>query len=127
MKTIKANLKVATLFFSILIMLQSCTVYQTANVTLDEAVISDNKVRIEKKNGAKLKYSKVVKFNDGKYYGKLKEKGFFINVLIDEDNIAKVQLKDQKTSTIFSVVIPLIIIGSLIGIIAWQLENMVLY
>jgi hypothetical protein len=124
MKTTTRRLKVVALFFSVLILLQSCTVYQSVNVTLDEAVGADNKVRIEKRNGEKVKYYRVLKFNDGNYYGKIKVNGMFDNLLIDENNIVKVQIKDQKTSTILTVAIPVVIIGVIIVVIAKSLENM---
>ena len=127
MKTLKAHLKVVALFFSVLILLQGCTVYKSANVTIDEAVKADNKVRIEKRNGERLKYYRVVELNDGNYYGKLKIKGLFNNFLIDEDNIDKIQIKDQSTSTILTVTIPVVIVGVLIGAVALSLENMSIY
>lgn len=123
MKTSTRHLKVVVLFFSVLILLQSCTVYQSVNVTLDEAVRADNKVRIEKINGEKAKYYRVVKFNDGNYYGKIKVNGNFDNLLIDENNIVKVQIKDKKTSTILTVAIPVVIMGVIIVVIAKSLEN----
>ena len=100
------------------------TYNQSVNVTLDEAVRADNKVRIEKRNGEEVKYYRVVKFNDGNYYGKIKVNGMFDNLLIDENNIVKVQIKDQKTSTILTVAIPVVIIGVIIVVIAKSLENM---
>ena len=127
MKTLKAHLKVVALFFSVLILLQGCTVYKSANVTIDEAVKADNKVRIEKRNGERLKYYRVVELNDGNYYGKLKIKGLFNNILIDEDSIDKIQIKDQSTSTILTVAIPVVIVGVLINAVALSLENMSIY
>jgi hypothetical protein len=124
MNTTTRHLKVVALFFSVLILFQGCTVYQSVNVTLDEAVRADNKVRIEKRNGEEVKYYRVVKFNDGNYYGKIKVNGMFDNLLIDENNIVKVQIKDQKTSTILTVAIPVVIIGVIIVVIAKSLENM---
>ena len=76
MKTLKAHLKVVALFLSVLILLQGCTVYKSANVTLDEAVRADAKVRIEKKNGERLKYFKVVVLDDGNYWQKKRKMVF---------------------------------------------------
>ena len=69
MKTLKTHIKLVALFFSVLLMLQSCTVYKSAPITLDEASKANNKVRVYNKNGEKLTYSKIVVFNDGHYYG----------------------------------------------------------
>jgi len=94
MKTIKIHLRVVAFFFSALILFQGCTVYKSANVTLDEAVKADTKVRIEKKNGERLKYFKVVVLDDGNYYGKKKKNGFLIILLLK-----KIALKKYKSKT----------------------------
>ena len=47
MKTSTKHLKVVALIFSVVILFQSCvTVYKSGNVTLEEAVRADTKVRI---------------------------------------------------------------------------------
>ena len=123
MKTIKIHLRVVAFFFSALILFQGCTVYKSANVTLDEAVKADTKVRIEKKNGERLKYFKVVVLDDGNYYGKKKEKWIFNNIIIEENSIEKIQIKDKQASTIWTIAIPVVIIGVLIGAVAIGLER----
>jgi len=123
MKTIKKHLKVFALFISVLILIQSCTIYKSTSVTLEEASKTNNKVRVEKRNGEKVKYSKIVVLNDGNFYGVKKEKYLFNNILLDQNDIDKIQLKDKTMSTILSIAIPVTIIGIAIGVFAVAIEN----
>jgi len=129
MKTINKYLKVVAIFFATLILFQGCTVYKTASVTLDEAAKINNKVRVEKKDGKKVKYSQIVVLDDGQYYGKEKVKGkiMYNYILIDEADIHKVQFLDKKRSTIFSIAVPVVIVGIIIGITAHAWNNMNIY
>jgi hypothetical protein len=56
------------LFFSALMLLQGCTVYKSAFVAHDEASKSLTKVRVEKKNGEKVKYSRIVVLDNHKFF-----------------------------------------------------------
>ena len=111
--------KIATLLCFILL-IQSCTVYKSANVSLSEAANSKSRVKITSNNGSKEKFSKVELFDDGEYYGK--KKIFLVgpeNVMIKKDNIQKVQIADKTTSTIINVMG--ILVGSAIGFIGYVL------
>ena len=111
--------KIATLLCFILL-IQSCTVYKSANVSLSEAANSKSRVKITSNNGSKEKFSKVELFDDGEYYGK--KKIFLVgpeNVMIKKDNIQKVQIADKTTSTIINVMG--ILVGSAIGFIGFWL------
>ena len=60
MKTSTKHLKVVALIFSVVILFQSCvTVYKSGNVTLEEAVRADTKVRIKTKDHQTLKFKNV--------------------------------------------------------------------
>ncbi|MGK0255042.1 MAG: hypothetical protein ACI9OE_002560, partial [Mariniflexile sp.] len=57
MKISTRQLKVVALFFSLLILFQGCvTVYKSANITLEEAVRADTKVRITTTDNQTIKY-----------------------------------------------------------------------
>ena len=127
MKTIKTHLRVVAFFFSAAILFQGCTVYKSSGVSFDEAVRAETKVRVEKKNGEKVKYSRIVVLNDGNFYGVEVIKGLSNNVIIEEDSIEKIHIKDRVLSTILTVAIPVVIVGVLIGAVALSLENMSIY
>lgn len=126
MKLCKKYLKVVALFFATLMLLQGCTVYKSANVSLNEAAQSNLKVKIIKIDGKKEKFSKIELFDNGQYYGQRKYKGkdLYENILLEETTIQKIQLQDKKTSTILSISIPLFIVGAIIGGIAIGLDRM---
>jgi hypothetical protein len=110
MKTLKKQLKVVALFFSVSILFQGCTVYKSVNVTLDQAVIANTKVRIKTNDNQTLKY-KNVEAENGIYYGLMKYENSWVKTPINEDNIDKVQVKDKTLSTILTVAIPVVIIA----------------
>jgi len=115
MKTIKMHLKKTTMVFAALILIQSCTVYKSANSTLDEAVKSETKVKVETNNNQTLKYKRI-RLEDGKYYGVKEIKGEIVKTMLDEKYINKVRLKDKTMSTILTVAIPVVIIASVLAI-----------
>ena len=116
----KRHLKTIACFLSLLILIQSCTVYKTANVSLYEAASSKSRVKITRNNGNKEIFSKVELFDDGEYYGK--KKIFLVgpeNVMIKKDDTQKVQIADKTASTIINVTG--ILVGSAIGFIGFWL------
>ena len=85
MKTLNKQLRPIAWLLAIMMIFQSCTVYKSTPVTLEDAVKANTKVKIEKLNGEKLKYFRIVQGNDGKYYGDVKIKNMYNNILINED------------------------------------------
>ena len=120
MKSINQHLKVIAFFFVVLMFFQSCTVYKSASVTLDEASKSNTKVRVVKTNGEKVKYLRIVALNDGHFYGVQKVNRLSNNIPIYQDDIVRLNLKNRETSTILSIGIPVVIIG----IIAYSFRNL---
>ena len=120
MKSIDKHLKVVVFIFVTLMLFQSCTVYKSASVTLDEASKSNTKVRVVKTNGEKVKYSRIVALKDGHFYGVQKVNGLSNNIPIHQDDIVRLNLKNRETSTILSIGIPVVIIG----IIAYSFRNL---
>ena len=113
MKTIKTHLRTVALFFSILIFFQGCTVYKSANVTLEEAVRADTKVRIKTNDNQTLRFKNVGVENEY-YYGLVYFKNTWVKTQINENNIDKIQLVDQTLSTVLNIVaIPVVLIGGL--------------
>ena len=67
MKTIKSNVKRLSLIFAIII-LQGCTVYKSANITLEEAYNAESVVRVKTKDNKTYKYDRV-EFENDYFYG----------------------------------------------------------
>ena len=112
MKAIKKQFKSIALTLCMLILLQSCSVYKSANVTLEEAVIAKAKVRVIKKNGEKVKYFRLT-FEDGQYKSIEKIGGGSIKTELAVNDIEKVQLKDKVLSTVLSILPVVVIYGGL--------------
>jgi CHASE3 domain sensor protein len=123
MKAIKDRLRPITWLLAVVMVFQSCTVYKSTPITIDEASKANDKVRIYKRNGEKLKYYRIVQGNDGKYYGDQIINKMHNNFLINEDEIEKIQIKDKSTSTILTIAIPVAIIGIAIGAVALTVQN----
>ena len=110
MKTLKKQLKIVALFFSALILLQGCTVYKSANVTLEEASKAEIQARVKTNDNQTQKFKRIG-FENGQYYGVKKINGDIIKTQINEQKIKRVQLKDKTASTIIPIAVPVIIIG----------------
>jgi len=114
MKRLKKQLKVVVLFSLALILLQGCTIYKSANVTLDEAVRADTKVRIKTNDNETLRF-KNVRFENGIYSGLMDFKNTWVKTQINEDNIDKVQLKNKTGSTIINIAVPLSVFAIMVA------------
>ena len=105
MKTLKKQLKIVALFFSILILFQGCvTVYKSANVTLEEAVRADTKVRITTNDNKTIKYLNITKINQ-EYFGIKKVNGDLTKIPIQNKDIEKVRIKNKPMSTVVGALI----------------------
>jgi hypothetical protein len=125
MRQIKKHFKILVLLFSILILFQGCTVYRPISVSLDEASKTETKARVIDLNGKTEKYSRIILMDDGQFYGKKKHKGntLYNYILINEDDIQKIQLSNKKASTFISILVPVVIVGTIIGIMADNMFN----
>ena len=100
MRTFKVHLKGVALFLSVLILFQGCvTVYKSANVTLEEAVRADTKVRITTNDNQTMKYLNITKINQ-EYFGIKKVHGDLTKIPIQKEDIEIVRIKNKPMSTI---------------------------
>lgn len=113
MKTIKKNLKKTSLFFTLLTFLQACRVYHTESVTLQEAVKAEKRVKIRTKSNKTYKFQKVV-LEDGRFYGINNYRSKEIKYPLDYNELRKVRLHDKTLSMIFSIGLPVVIIGMVV-------------
>ena len=135
MKTIKRNLKWAAKILSFLILFQSCTVYHNYTSSVDAAVSSNNKVKLEIDDEEFPYKFKSIKVFDNEYYGltkinsntykRLRERksidadGNFKYVQLHQDELGYIHLKNKGASTALTVAIPVVAVGVLIGIGVW--------
>ena len=133
MKSNSTSLKWTSTIICFVILLQSCTVYRSVNVTVEEAIQSEQRVKVVTNTNEKYKFKrieqeenqiigivsrisdtakKLTKVTDGRKY-----KEPFIAVIIPKDNIEGVYLKDKQLSIILSVGVPIVSIIGLMGIL----------
>ena len=111
--------KTIALILSMLILLQGCTAYKSASVSLEQAVLAQTKVKLETKSGEKLKFIRIGVEN-GNYYGVKKVKGDktlnYKTVPLETNYIKSVKLKDETLSTVYT-------IGATLGLlIIWSMS-----
>ena len=105
MKTSTKHLKVVALIFSVVILFQSCvTVYKSGNVTLEEAVRADTKVRITTNDNQTMKYLNITKINQ-EYFGIKKVHRDLTKIPIQKEDIEIVRIKDKPMSAVVGTLI----------------------
>ncbi len=90
-------------FYLALLMLgQSCRVYDAGSLTVDQAVASESFVKIRRHEGKPLKYKRLIE-EDGKIYGITKKRGKEIKHEISVNTIKKIKRKNKTWSTIATI------------------------
>ena len=132
MKAIRVYLKLISLFFMCLITLQSCSVYHSKTASVDEAIRSDNKVKVLTSSDEIYKLQKLQKKND-QIYGVIKKgsstaarlydqgiitdnKSKYVTLLLPKDTIKEVYLKNKSLSTVLTIAIPVVGLAVFLGI-----------
>lgn len=126
MKTLHQNIKIASLLLSFIFLFQSCHVYKSAPISLEEAVTANRRVKIITVNNEKIRLTKIEKINDTSYYGYKRKNGKEIRFLLKENNIQKIKVVDKTGSTIITslgIAIPVAIIISII-VLSSQINNL---
>ena len=111
MKTLKIQLEPIAWLLAIVMVVQSCTVYKSTPLTLEQAVQKESKVRVTTNSNERFKFKKVV-FEDGKYYGVRKFTREKFRVQINEDSVKSIDEINQTLSVVKSLM-PFVVIGGL--------------
>jgi prolipoprotein diacylglyceryltransferase len=90
---------------------------------LKQASEEFKRTKIQTKSNETQKY-RGIKFEDAQYYGVKKVKGKILNIPLDENFIKSVKLENETLSTIFTIAIPVVIIGAGLAIIAASLNDL---
>lgn len=133
MKTLRLYLKKISIFFMFLITLQSCVVYHSKTATVDEAIQSDDKIKVITDSNDIYKLHKLKK-EDGQIYGvvkkgsetakRLSDQGLikysdskYETILLTENTINEIHLKNKTLSTVLSVAIPVVGVVAIFAIL----------
>lgn len=124
MKAIKTQLKLVAICLSTVIILQGCTVYQSATVSLKEASKSNTKVKVVTLDKKTMKFTRI-SLEDNIFYGTKLNGDEISKTPINETDLKKVHLKDKSKSTLLSIGGGVIIIVGILGLIVHDsLNNM---
>ena len=132
MKPIRKQIKPIALLLSGVVLMQSCIVYQSQTVSVDEAVTSSKRVRVKWNDGETYRFKKLEK-TKGKLYGvasRNSDDAYYLSsyivdstnsrkyayILIPDAFISKIQLQNKELSTVLSVLIPVLVIGGILEI-----------
>ncbi|WP_370476987.1 hypothetical protein [Tamlana flava] len=89
----------------LLILFQSCTIYRSTPITLDQAVKNEYKVKVITKTSGALKFKRIGVEN-GDYYGLIWSRGETIRIPLKEENIISVQEKNKTLSNLLVIALP---------------------
>ena len=115
MKTIKKQIKLIALIFSVVMLFQSCKAYYKDSVTLEQAVNEHKRAKVETVTKQTYKFQSI-SFENGQYYGIKMVKGETVKIPIDQANISKVRLENKSLSVMGE--IGLIALGVFVIIVA---------
>lgn len=130
MESVKYYLKPISCLLIFLIFLQSCTVYHSTPSSVEKAIASQNKVKVDIKMDEPYKFNKIKSFEDGVYgivkiksptARKLNERLIVPNedakyghVKLTDLELQNIRLKNRTASTIITIAIPVVILGALV-------------
>jgi len=132
MKPLRKHLKPIALFLAVTFLVQSCKVYHSGTVSVDEAISSQKRVKVKSNDNETYRFKKLDK-NNGKLYGVAHRNsdaahylssniidntngGKYVDILIPDKFISKIQLHNKSLSTVLTVLLPIIAIGGLLTI-----------
>lgn len=121
MKTIKTQIKSISLITAILILCQSCKAYYKDSVSLEQAVKSHKRAKVETTTKQTFKFQ-AISFENDQYYGIKKVKGEIVKMPINQANLSKVRLENKTMSTILTIALPVGILAVGLAIIASTLD-----
>lgn len=126
------HLKFIALILVSIMTLPSCSIYYSNTATMDEAIQSDNKVKIITTTNDTYKFKKL-QTEDDQIYGVIKKgsnkaeglldqglledyDGKYGKILLSKDTIQDIHLKNKKASTAVNVAVPVVFVGVLVGV-----------
>ena len=131
MKPLDKHLKPIALFLALIFLVSSCRVYHSKTVSVDEAVQSSKRIKVNSYNNEIFKFKQFQK-EDGRLYGITRKNSYtakklshqilgenidrkYVNILLPDTLLKEIHLHDKTLSILIPVMIPIsIIVGILI-------------
>ncbi|TDI79992.1 MAG: hypothetical protein E2O83_03655 [Bacteroidetes bacterium] len=134
MKTTLHRLKWIALTLSTLLVFQSCRVYHSKTVTVDEATLLSQHIKIKTTSNETYKFHRLLR-EDGKLYGITWRKGSTarklseqivlfsagkdkdeVKILLDENTIREYHLQNKTMSILYPILFPVILAALMVGL-----------
>ena len=139
MKKARLHLKFIALALAFMMTLPSCNVYYSKTATMNEAIQSDNRVKVVTTNNDTYKFKQLKREND-QIYGVLKKKSNkgedlldqrlledyddkYGKLLLSQDTIKEIHLKNKGASTAINVGVPVAVVGVVVAIGVHSVNN----
>jgi len=122
MKTLKKQIRFIALTLALLVFFQSCKVYHSNSVTLEQASQEFKRVKIQTNWDETLKF-RGIKMENNQFYGVKKVKKELVNMPLDKNNIKSVKLENETMSTVLTIALPVTILLGTLAIIGSALSN----
>lgn len=117
MKKFNLKLKRLSVLLSVLIIAQSCQVYRTSSISLDEASKIDEKVKVQTIEGKRIEFKKIDKEEDF-YYGLKRKKGELVKIPLNHEDIVGIFPKHKTASIVNTILLSLVVVGLVTVIIS---------
>ena len=129
MKTIRRHLKMISLLLSLTILAQSCVAYHSSTASLDEAIQSNDKIKLEATEDT-YEFLELQR-EDGNIYGITKRKSVTadllssqivedtkdqknVKILLRNDQLNNIHLQNKSMSTLGTIAIPIVIVTAIV-------------
>lgn len=101
MKSSISQRSITIVLCAALLLLQSCRVYRSKTITLDEAVKSESRVKIKTTNNKTLRFQKIV-FENGEYLGVKNKYNGYEHTPLTEEMIQRIKPQNKTVSAILT-------------------------
>lgn len=108
-------------FLILLVLLQSCVVYQKTPISLEQSGNQHLKTKISYANGTTAKFDHIL-FENGMYYGVTIKSGESISTPLEPSEINKVFIKNKSASnwtTVAAVALPVVALVIIVSTLPW--------
>ena len=129
MKTIRKHLKLVSMLLSLTIFMQSCVTYHSSTASIDEAVQSNDKIKLISATDPYV-FKELIREN-GNIYGITKRKSVTadllsaqivedtkdqknVKILLRNDQLNNIHLQNKTMSTLSTIALPFVIVGVIV-------------
>ena len=124
MKNLNKQFRLIVLLFTLLILTQSCRVYQHKSVTLDEAVKEQKRVKMKMKDKKVYKFKRI-EYEKDVFFGIKKVRGKLVKIPINANEIEKLRLHNKTLSVVYGIgitVVAVFVVAIIIVLATFDLD-----